>query len=194
MNSDRNILDHLQRGRYAVVQTINDGDCLFAAFAISRHKKIYTHAEQRVRAARYRELVTRAMTTDPAFIAWWNNTYVPFTGGVPINVEFQRQIRGRFARRSAQRREDVERAFRGDLSAYAAVMRTPKTWAGTPELHMLAQLYSATIVVLCSNDDGYYVYQKIVPLDGAPSTETIFVYYNGINHFSGFLSERRRRK
>ena len=151
-----------------IVPTIDNGDCLFAAFAIAFKGEALTKERQQTLARNLRIQATMQMRR-PGF---WKDVGAPILDAADI-------FRLRAERVPA---ESIAAALRypakGSREAYRAIIRTPRTWGGHLEIKALSQVYKVRVVLV--GNDGEFT------AAGHRYTRAIKMFYSG-NHYSGIV-------
>ncbi len=151
-----------------VVKTIDNGDCLFAAFAIAFKGDALT-AERQQTLARNLRIQAVTQMRRPGF---WKDVGAPILD--PADV-----VRLRAERVPA---DVIAAALRypakGSREAYRAIMRTPRTWGGHLEIKALSQVYKVRVILVGATGEftaAGHRYRKAVKM-----------FYSG-NHYSGIV-------
>ena len=149
------------------VRTLDNGDCLFAAFAQARRGLKMPMAMQKQHALKLRAKVVAFMARSSRFNSQWARVDTRVS-----EADQRRQARvleqlNNLPRSVYQR--FVKNAARGNRHAYAELMSLPGMWGGEPELHALAHMYRVPIVIL------HGPFKHMHPIDGTRMMRTPFL-------------------
>lgn len=132
--------------------TIDNGDCLFAAFAMAWKQKRMTLARQKKGAALLRGQVAEAI----------------LDGEYIVTVPLEAEDVSAFLENPGISRQDIKNAsenhgnYQKWKRAYSRIIGTPQAWAGGIELEVLSDLYDVKITII-SDESILQVGQSSAP-------------------------------
>jgi hypothetical protein len=152
----------------SVVPTIDNGDCLFAAFAIAFKGEALATEQQR-RLARVLRIQAVTQMAKPAF---WRDVIAPILD----QADVARLLCSRVP--SALINAAMTFPARGARKAYISIMKTAGTWGGHLEIKALSQVYKVRVVLVGGTGEftaAGHRYNKVIKMA-----------YSG-NHYSGIV-------
>jgi hypothetical protein len=150
------------------VDTIADGNCMFAAFAMAIRNAAYNRHQQSALAKLIRSMVTRYMTDVPGF---WERFRA--TGAELVDQDIAAYL---------PKTKDAAIAATwpapGAKEAYIRLMSRNGVWGGHLELTALGELFSRRIVVHLPN-------ARTIGIGQHP--KTVHLHYVPDNHYSAMI-------
>jgi len=163
-----------------IVKTIDDGDCMFAAFAMAYKNQPWPVAQQPRLAQYVRESVVETMKKK----SFWETKELPFLLEEDDRERLQNYVRANII---TQKSVDLAYAYpaKGSTAAYISIMEKPGMWGGTIELQALTETFDCDIILSTKGQSTRHTITAPIHDGHAP----VYMYYNGINHYEAIVRE-----
>ena len=155
-NRARNLVKkHIVDTAVIPVPTISNGDCLFAAFAMSKRRVYANESTQRIMALKMRKMAVEYMVSNEFSEKAPPHTFLEFISDKDFTKMYEgiNSIRNKNERNMKTADLNKMHGIRvGDnLKAYANVMSIPGMWGSTIEIEALAHMFKVPVIVLRSD-------------------------------------------